>query len=53
MKTLHCISTESRNVYKLINFWKYWGASNKIATAGLPRAAEPWRSFRICQIDAN
>ena len=32
---------------------KFSGPSNKIATAGLPRAAEPWRFLRICQIDIN
>ena len=41
------------NLYKIINFRKSSGTSNKIATAGLPRAAEPWRFLRICQIDIN
>ena len=41
------------NLYKIINFREFSGASNKIATAGLPRAAEPWRLLRICQIDIN
>ena len=41
------------NLYKIINFRKFSGASNKIATAGLPRAAEPWRFLWICQIDIN
>ena len=35
----------------MINFPKLLGASNKIATAGLPRATEPWIFFRICQTD--
>ena len=35
----------------MINFRKFAGVSNKIATAGLPRAAEPWKFLRICQID--
>ena len=40
-------------LYKIINFRKFSGASNKIATAGLPRAAEPWKLLRICQININ
>ena len=39
--------------YKIINFQKFSGASNKIATAGLLRATEPWRFLRIIQIDIN
>ena len=39
------------NLYKIINFRKF--SNNKIATAGFPRAAEPWRFLRICQIDIN
>ena len=41
------------NLYKIINFRKSSGTFNKIATAGLLRAAEPWRFLRICQIVIN
>ena len=41
------------HLYKIINFRKFSGASNKTVTAGLPRAAESWRFLRICQININ
>ena len=41
------------NLHKIINFWKFSSVSNKIASARLPRAAEPWKFLRICQIDIN
>ena len=40
-------------MYKTLNFQKFSGASNKIATAGLPRGPEPWKFLRICQKDIN
>ena len=46
-------NTKNMKLYKIINFRKFSGASNKTATAGLPRAAEPWRFLRICQIVIN
>ena len=32
---------------------KIFRSFQQIATAGFPRAAEPWRFLRICQIDIN
>ena len=41
------------NLYKIINFRKFSGASNKTATGGLLIAAEPWKFLRKCQTDIN
>ena len=46
-------NTKNMEFVQNISFQKCSGASNKIATAKLPRAAEPWKYLRICQIDIN
>ena len=37
-------------MYKIIEFQKISGASNKIATAEPPRAVEPWTFLRILKV---
>ena len=46
-------NTKIWNFYKFKNFRKFSGASNTIATIGLPRAAETWKFLRVFQMDGN